>query len=247
MNMIVLLSRTVSPEEELKVENGQISMDESSYIINPPDCIALEEALQLKELYGGTITVVMVGPHTGEKQLRTALAMGADKAVLMDIGDEKSNSSLVAKIIGAYISSLDYDLILAGDFSTDGATGQVGPRVATILNIPYLTNTIKIEQEKNKVSITRRSEFDVETYEGQFPLLVTIPQSLHVPRLVSIAGVIKAKKKAIDFNFVNSEKKSFEYAQNYSYAPLERNKHMIQGDNSTKVAHLAQIIKQELP
>lgn len=246
MNMIVLLSRTVSPDAEIEIVDGQLAVNEKSYIINPPDAIALEEALQLKESYGGMITVLMVGPKEGEKQLRTALAMGADSAVLVEMKECDQSPSTVAKKIGEYIKNQKFDLILAGDFATDGASGQVGPRVATILDIPYLTSTIRIEQDKDKVRITRRSEFDMETYEAHFPILVTIPQSLHVPRLVSITGVMKAKKKTMDFITNNSEIQLSKYTQQYSFAKLARNKHQIQGESASKVAQIAQIIKQEL-
>lgn len=242
LHMVVLLSRTVSPEASLVVKAGQVFVEESNFIINPPDAISLEEALQLKERYDGEITVLMVSGKEGEKQLRTALAMGADQAVLLECSPMEDEPSTIARKINEYLQSINFDLILAGDFSTDGASSQVGPRVAALLDIPFFTKTIHIDQEDGNAIIKRNADGDIETFLVPFPFLVTIPQGLHVPRLPSLAGIMKAKKKPL--LFIKSEETSTKkYLKQYSNPQLTRKQTIIQGEKQEKVVTLAKLLK----
>ncbi|SLL35911.1 Electron transfer flavoprotein beta subunit [Mycobacteroides abscessus subsp. abscessus] len=242
LNMIVLLSRTVSPEASLVVESGQVFVEESNFIINPPDAISLEEALQLKEKYDGKITVLMVSGKEGEKQLRTALAMGADEAVLMECSPKEDEPSIIAKKINDYLQSVNFDLILAGDFSTDGASSQVGPRIAALLDIPFFTKTICINQEERNAIVKRNGDGDIETFRVPFPFLVTIPQGLHVPRLPSLSGIMKAKKKPLLFK-QSKEISNINNLKQYSYPNLKRKQTNIQGETQEKVVTLAKLLK----
>ncbi|MDR4317344.1 MULTISPECIES: electron transfer flavoprotein subunit beta/FixA family protein [Niallia] len=241
LQIVVLLSRTVSPEATLVLEEEQVLVEEKEFIINPPDAISLEEALQLKEKYGGHITVLMVSKKEGEKQLRTALAMGADQAVLIESNPDEDHPAHIAKKIQEYLQNIDYDVLLAGDFSTDGATSQVGPRVAALLDIPYFVKAIRIEQEEKHAKIKRNADGDIETYQVPFPFLATIPQSLHVPRLPSLAGIMKAKKKP--FRFIQVKENHAKTLSHYSYPQLNRKKMMLQGEIKDQVASLSKLLK----
>lgn len=241
--MVVLLSRTVSPEAPLVVESGQVFIEESNFIINPPDAISLEEALQLKERYDGEITVLMVSGREGEKQLKTALAMGADQAVLIECCPTEDEPSIIAKKINEYLQSVNnFDLILAGDFSTDGGSSQVGPRIAALLDIPFFTKTICINQEEGNAIIKRNGDGDIETFRVPFPCLVTIPQGLHVPRLPSLSGIMKAKKKPLRFK-QSDEPSTQNNLKQYSYPNLKRKQTIIQGETQEKVVTLARLLK----
>lgn len=242
LHMVVLLSRTVSPEASLVVEAGQVFVEESNFIINPPDAISLEEALQLKERYDGEITVVMVSGKEGEKQLRTALAMGADQAVLIECSPTEDEPSTIAKKIYEYLQGVTFDLILAGDFSTDGASSQVGPRIAALLDIPFFTKTIRNDKEERNAIIKRNADGDIETFRVPFPFLVTIPQGLHVPRLPSLAGIMKAKKKPLLFK-QSEEISTKKNLKQYSYPQLNRKQTIFQGDTKEKVVALAKLLK----
>lgn len=242
LQIVVLLSRTVSPEASFVIEAEQVMVEEKEFIINPPDAISLEEALQLKEKYGGYITVLMVSKKEGEKQLRTALAMGADQAVLIECNPDEDNPAHIAKKIKDYLQEMDYDVILAGDFSTDGATSQVGPRVAALLEIPYFVKAVRIEQEEKHARVKRNADGDMETYRVTFPFLATIPQSLHVPRLPSLAGIMKAKKKP--FLFIQSrETPAKKTLSQYSYPQLNRKQIMLKGEVKDQVVSLAKLLK----
>lgn len=200
MNIYVLLKRTFDTEEKISIQNGQISEDGAEFIINPYDEYAVEEAIQVRDAHGVEVTVVTVGGEESEKQLRTALAMGADKAVLINTEDDLDHGDqfTTAKILAHYLKEQEVDLILAGNVAIDGGSGQVGPRVAEQLDIPYVTTITKLEIDGETVTVTRDVEGDSEVIETSLPLLVTAQQGLNEPRYPSLPGIMKAKKKPLD-------------------------------------------------
>jgi electron transfer flavoprotein beta subunit len=200
MNIYVLMKRTFDTEEKITISVGKINEDGAEFIINPYDEYAIEEAIQVRDANGGEVTVISVGTDEAEKQLRTALAMGADKAVLINIEDDVENGDqfTTAKIVSEYLKDKNADLILGGNVAIDGGSGQVGPRVAELLNIPYVTTITKLEIDGAKVTVTRDVEGDSEVIETSLPLLVTAQQGLNEPRYPSLPGIMKAKKKPLE-------------------------------------------------
>lgn len=200
MNIYVLMKRTFDAEEKIIISNGQIQEDEVNFIINPYDEYAIEEAIRVKEKHGGDVTVLTVGSEDAEKQLRTALAMGADKAVLIDVEYdlEETDPYIISTIIGTYLKEQEVDLIFAGNVAIDGGSGQIGPRVADILGIPHVSTITKIDIDGNRITLTRDVEGDSEIIETRFPLLVTAQQGLNDPRYPSLPGIMKARKKPLE-------------------------------------------------
>jgi electron transfer flavoprotein beta subunit len=200
MNLYVLLKRTFDTEEKITISGNAISEDGAEFIINPYDEYGVEEAIQIRDSQGGEVTVISVGGEEAEKQLRTALAMGADKAVLINIEDdlETGDEYSTARIVAQYLKDKDADLIFAGNVAIDGGSGQVGPRVADLLDIPYVTTITKIQVDCESVSIVRDVEGDSEKIETTLPLLVTAQQGLNEPRYPSLPGIMKAKKKPLE-------------------------------------------------
>ena len=200
MNIFVLMKRTFDTEEKIVIENGQIEEEEAEFIINPYDEYAIEEAIQLRDKHGGEVTVITIGEEEAEKELRTALAMGCDKAVLINIEDDLENGDefTTAKILAEFFEDNEYDLILGGNVAIDGGSGQVGPRVAELLDIPYVTTITKIDVDGKNVSIERDVEGDTEVIETSLPLLVTAQQGLNEPRYPSLPGIMKAKRKPLE-------------------------------------------------
>src|SRR5690554_6608810 len=124
------MKRTFDTEEKIVLKNDQISEDGAEWVINPYDEYAIEEAIVLKEKHGGEVVVVTFGDEESEKELRTALAMGADRAVLISGEDvDETDQYTTAKVLAKYLSDQSYDLILGGNVAVDGGSGQVGPRV----------------------------------------------------------------------------------------------------------------------
>lgn len=200
MNIYVLLKRTFDTEEKITLSNGKINEDGAEFIINPYDEYAVEEAIQLRDEHGGEVTVVTVGNEESEKQLRTALAMGADKAVLINVEDdlEDGDQFTTATILAEYLKDKDADLIIGGNVAIDGGSGQVGPRVAELLGIPYVTTITDLEIDGTNVKVVRDVEGDSEVIETSLPLLVTAQQGLNEPRYPSLPGIMKAKKKPLE-------------------------------------------------
>ncbi len=200
LDIYVLLKRTFDTEEKINVSSGKIEDDGAEFIINPYDEYAVEEAINQRDVHGGEVTVVTVGEEESEKQLRTALAMGADKAVLinteedLDEGDQYTTS----RILEAYFKDKEADLILAGNVAIDEASGQVGPRLAELLGISFITTITSLKIEDNNAFIEKDIEGDVEVVESSLPLLVTCQQGLNEPRYPSLPGIMKAKKKPLE-------------------------------------------------
>ncbi|MGN7939614.1 electron transfer flavoprotein subunit beta/FixA family protein [Metabacillus sp. 22489] len=200
MNIFVLMKRTFDTEEKIVLQNGQIVEDDAEFIINPYDEYAIEEALKLRDNHGGEVTVITIGNDESEKQLRTALAMGCDKAVLINIEDdiEACDAYTTSRILAEYFNDVEFDIILGGNVAIDGGSGQVGPRLAELLTIPYVTTITKLEVSGNTATIVRDVEGDSEVIETTLPLLVTAQQGLNEPRYPSLPGIMKAKKKPLD-------------------------------------------------
>lgn len=200
MNIYVLVKRTFDTEERIVVKNGEIVEDGAEFIINPYDEYAIEEAITVRDEHGGEVTVLTIGDEEAEKQLRTALAMGADKAVLINPEDDldEMDEFTVAKILAEYLNEQEVDLILAGNVAIDGGSGQVGPRVAEMLGINYVTTITNLEIDGRDVDIVRDVEGDSEVIKTSLPLLVTAQQGLNEPRYPSLPGIMKAKRKPLE-------------------------------------------------
>lgn len=199
MNIYVLVKRTFDTEEKIVISGGAIQEDGAEFIINPYDEYAIEEAIKVRDSEGGTVTVITVGNDESEKQLRTALAMGADQAVLINAEDaEDLDQFSVATILAAHLKEQDVDLIFAGNVAIDGGSGQIGPRLAELLDINYVTTITSLEIDGDVVKIVRDIEGDSEILETALPLLVTAQQGLNEPRYPSLPGIMKAKKKPLE-------------------------------------------------
>jgi len=200
VNIYVLLKRTFDTEDKIVVTDGRIEDESAEFIINPYDEYAVEEAIVQRDKHGGEVTVVTIGDEESEKQLRTALAMGADKAVLINTEDdlEDGDQFTTAKILEAFFEENEADLILAGNVAIDEASGQVGPRLAERLNMPYVTTIVGLEIDGDTAYIEKDVEGDVEKIESSLPLLVTCQQGLNEPRYPSLPGIMKAKRKPLE-------------------------------------------------
>ncbi|WP_416827605.1 electron transfer flavoprotein subunit beta/FixA family protein [Ectobacillus polymachus] len=199
MNIYVLMKRTFDTEEKVVVKNGKIYEEEASFIINPYDEYAIEEGIRVRDEHGGEVTVITVDGEDAEKELRTALAMGCDKAVLLNIVDdiEEIDAFTTAKVLAQYLRDKSPDLILSGNVAIDGGNGQVGPRVAEALAIPYVTTITKLTINGQTATIERDVEGDTEILEVSLPVLVSAQQGLNEPRYPSLPGIMKAKKKPL--------------------------------------------------
>ena len=253
MNIFVLLKRTFDTEEKISIANGQVQEDGAEFIINPYDEYGVEEAIRLRDNHGGEVTVVSVGSDEAEKQLRTALAMGADKAVLINTEDDldEGDQFTTAKILTSYLKDKEADIILAGNVAIDGGSGQVGPRVAEGLGIPYVTTITKIEVNGSDVSIMRDVEGDSERIQTSLPVLVTCQQGLNEPRYPSLPGIMKAKKKPLeeieidDLDLKEEDVRAKTNTLDIYLPPQKAAGRLLEGDISAQVDELVKLLHNE--
>jgi len=154
-------------------------------ILNPFDEFAIEEAVRIKERFGGIVTVVTMGPPQAEEALKTCLAMGADKGYLLtDPALAGSDTYATSIALAALIRKLEYELIICGQETTDSSTAQVGPELAEKLSIPQVTFVNKIElSEKEKIGIfTRETDTGYQIMKAKLPILVTVVKGINTPR-----------------------------------------------------------------
>ncbi len=198
MKILVLLKQTFDTEEEIVLVNGQLNENGVKFVINPYDEFALEEAIAIKEKFGGEVTAVTVGPERAEAALRTALAVGVDKAIIVDDESLFGDEYTISKVLAAVVKQDTYDIVLGGHMAVDDGAAQVGPRVAEELDIPHISTITKLEIVDGKVRVEKDVEGDTEIIEVAMPVLVTAQQGLNEPRYPSLPGIMKAKKKTIE-------------------------------------------------
>jgi electron transfer flavoprotein beta subunit len=158
----------------------------------------VEEALRIREKHGGEVVILTIGPKEGEQQVRTALAMGADRAVLVEA--EKGLDSLaVAKYMAKVVGLETPDLVIMGKQAVDDDSNQVGQILAALLSWPQATFASKLEflEGNKKVRVDRETDGGIETIEVSLPAVVTTDLRLNEPRYASLPGIMKAKKKEL--------------------------------------------------
>lgn len=251
MNIVVLLKRTFDTEEQIIIQKEQIEQDGVEFIINPYDEYALEEAIQLKEEHGGEVTVISVGPSEVEKQIRTALAMGADKGILVNVEEKLLDERGISMVLKEVIQSLPYDLILAGHLSIDNGAGQVALRLAELLDIVHVSTITRLTIEDQKATLERDVEGDVEIVEASLPALFTAQQGLNEPRYPSLPGIMKAKRKPLKIMELDDINLSVEELHNqikliqlFTPSKKEEGK-ILEGELEEQVQELVQLLQTE--
>jgi electron transfer flavoprotein beta subunit len=182
----------------VKPDGSGVMLDGVKMSINPFDEIALEEALRIKER-GGNIEVVAVsiGVADTQQQLRTALAMGADRAILVQ-SDVAVEPLTAANVFLALAKKENPDLILLGKQAIDDDANQTGQMLAAIWERPQATYASKIEITAGKAAVTREVDAGLETIEVDLPAVITVDLRLNEPRYVKLPDIMKAKKKPLD-------------------------------------------------
>jgi electron transfer flavoprotein beta subunit len=203
VNIIVCLKQVPDTETQIKIApDGQsIVTDDVKWVMNPYDEFGVEEALRLKEKFGGEVTVVGLGPKRVTESIRTALAMGADKGILISDDALTGSDSLgTAKALAAAIKDLEYDIIFTGQRGIDDDMGVVGASVAEFLGIPQLSLILKVEvaEDGKSVKAQRPVEGQNLVLESSLPVLITAQKGLNEPRYASLPGIMKAKKKPLE-------------------------------------------------
>ena len=200
MKILVPIKRVLDPYAKVgPSSDGQsITANSSKFEINPFDEIAMEEAVRLREKDPTVqITVVSIGTAQCEEQLRKALAIGADKAILIE-SDAEWDSLSVAKELRELVLADPHDLVLMGKQSTDGDNNQAGQMLAALLNWPKATFASKVEVSGRSARITHETDTGEQVVEFSLPGVVTADLRLNQPRYIALPGIIKARSKPLE-------------------------------------------------
>lgn len=194
LNILVCVKQVPDTTEVRMNDQMTLEREFVAQIINPADESALERALQLRDRYGGTVTVVTMGPARAEGSLREALSRGADEAVLLtDPRFAGADTLVTAECLARTVRYLGgFDLILCGRRAVDGETGQVGPMLASYLDIPCCPNATSIEVNE-KLTAAQLTENGVKTWEMTLPALVTFCEWSYRLRLPTLNGLRRSR------------------------------------------------------
>ncbi|MBR6353150.1 MAG: electron transfer flavoprotein subunit beta/FixA family protein [Oscillospiraceae bacterium] len=200
MNILVCLKLTAQARFSDSLRDGGERLDGGQVGINPADLYALELALRAKEKTpGAMVTVVAMAPDAAEHYLRDALAMGADRAVL--VSDRRiagSDTLVTARILAAAVRRLPApDLILCGKKSIDSETGHVGPQLSVLLSLPLATNVLSFELTEERVELLRAGDRGQRLYTGPLPCVLTVCNGNEMVRQPSILGLRRARSAEI--------------------------------------------------
>jgi electron transfer flavoprotein beta subunit len=203
VNIIVCIKQVPDTEAQIKIapDGKSVVKDGIKWVMNPYDEFGVEEALRIKEKLKGEVTVIGLGPKRVAESIRTALAMGADKGILIsDPALEGSDAIGTAKALAAVIKGLKYDLIFTGQRGVDDDMGLVGASLAEFLGIPHISIVVKeeISSDGKTIKVNRPVEGQTLVIESSLPALITAQKGLNEPRYASLPGIMKAKKKPLE-------------------------------------------------
>ena len=246
MKIAVCIKRVPDSETRVKIAPDGKSIDEAGvkYVLNPYDEYAVEEALRRKEQAGsGEIVVIALGPAAAQETIRTALAMGADRGVLLQAEGTHPDGLETAKALATELKDAGCDLILFGKMAIDDYNHQVGPMIAELLDLPCVTTVAHLEIEGRKGTAEREIEGGVEVVEFPLPAVLTTDKGLNEPRYPALKGIMAAKKKPLDVKPISPGPGALEIIA--LTLPPERQAGKIVGEGSAAVPELVRLLREE--
>jgi electron transfer flavoprotein beta subunit len=206
MKVLVPVKRVIDYNVKARVKADQTGVDLANVkmSMNPFDEIGVEEAVRLKEKGAATeIVAVSVGPQQAQETLRTALAMGADRAILVQT-DQDLEPLAVAKVLKAIIAEENPELVIMGKQAIDGDNAATGQMLAALLDWPQAAFASEVVIEGSKAKVTREVDGGLQTLSIDLPAVVTADLRLNEPRYASLPNIMKAKKKPLDVKELSS-------------------------------------------
>ena len=199
MKILVPIKRVVDYNVKVRplADNSDVDLNNVKMSVNPFCEIALEEAVRIKESGKATeVIAITVGKTESQEQLRTALALGADRAILVE-SDDLLEPLALAKTLAKVVNEENPDLIILGKQAIDGDNNQTGQMLASLLDLPQATNASELIIENGSVSVTREIDGGLQTLKLSVPAIVTTDLRLNEPRYASLPNIMKAKKKEL--------------------------------------------------
>lgn len=201
MHFVVCIKQVPDTHDvKINPETNTLMREGVQSIINPFDMYAIEEAIRLRERLGGTVTALTMGPPQAETALREAIAMGVNQGILVsDRAFAGSDTWATSYTLSKALEKIgDYTIVLFGKQASDGDTAQVGPGVATHLDLPQITYVRKIEEvDASRIVAERLLESGFESIESPLPCVLTVVKEINEPRLPSLKGKMAARKAEI--------------------------------------------------
>ena len=253
MKIAVLVKQVPGPESTLPMNDSGTWVDEESvtFVMNPPDNFALEEALLIKEEKGdGEVVVVSMGPDRVQKVIREGLAKGADRGIhIEEVGPIEKDPLLIAKRFTAVLKDEKFHLILTGLQSDDTGMGQTGILIGEMLGIPASTLAVETDIKDNRIRIKRELESGwFQWVEFPLPASVSIQSGLNTPRSPSLKGIMGAKKKEIK-TVSSTELDNTSHSQSVDkvfFPQTSKQSEVIDGEVDTAVERIIEILRSEI-
>ncbi|MDX1566632.1 MAG: electron transfer flavoprotein subunit beta/FixA family protein [Longimicrobiales bacterium] len=245
MDITVCIKRVPDTETRIRIDDDGASIDTSGvkFVMSPYDEFAVEAALRTRDDAGeGEVSVVTLGDEASGETLRSALAMGADRAVLLE-GESTMDGLSVAKGLAAEAEVKAADLVLLGVKAADDDQQQVGPMLGTLLERPCATAVASFEVESGQVVARREVEGGVEVVELDLPAVLTITKGAFEPRYASLKGIMAAKKKPLETRSASGPESRLKVLK--LEPPPARPEGKIVGEGPEAAAELARLLREE--
>jgi electron transfer flavoprotein beta subunit len=246
MNIAVCVSHVPDTAAKIKISSDNKSIEKAgiTYIINPYDEFAVEEALKWKEKSGGDskVTVFSVGGDASKETIKKALAMGADEGVLIKT-ESDFDSIGIAKALGEELKPHNYDIIFCGKQSVDFDDSAVPQMIAELLDYSCATVVVDLKSEGNKITAEREIEGGREIVELELPAVIGTQKGLNEPRYASLKGIMAAKKKNIADKSAASYENRTEVLK--MSTPPEKQPGRILGEDASAVPELVRLLREE--
>ena len=199
LHNLVCIKHTPDSAAKMLVENGVVSWGDAPMVVNPWDEYAIEEALSIRDKFGGSVTVLTMGPETAKEALKTAIAMGCDHGILIsDVSIASYDARITSIVISKAIATLDnVQIVFFGKQAIDGDTGLVPMSVAYALGWPgfsYVAELSEIDIENQHISVVRLLEEGRQSCSGKIPAVISVVKEINEPRYPSFVGIRKASK-----------------------------------------------------
>lgn len=245
MKVVVCIKEVPDTEAYIKIGSDQKSMDENNvtFVMNPYDEYAIEEAIKIQEEKGGETTAVCIGTDRAAEVLRSAIAMGIQKAVLIKSDVKHMDSFSASSILAQTLKEMEFDLLMVGKETIDDGSLQVGPMLGELLDLPCVTLINKLELGDGKVTVERETDGGTEVIEVSLPCVLTTQKGLNEPRYPSLRGKMMAKKAVIEEKEAPAVEAKVEMVS--MQHPPARGEGKIVGEGPEAAGELVRLLREE--
>ena len=245
MNIVVCVKQVPDTEARVQIagDGKSIETQDINFILNPYDEFAVEQALLTREKLGGEVTVLSLGGDSAAAAIRTAMAMGADKGILLKTSEPADDPLQVARAIAREIGPTGVDVVFFGKQAVGHEHGQVGILVTELLAIPGISEVSEIEITENSATGKREIEGGTESFQCSLPAMFTTQKGLNEPRYPSLKGRMAAKKKPLEVKeIILGEQLLAIESLNY---PPQRERGKIVGQGAAAAVELVRLLREE--